>query len=36
MSTTVPSPAFLDELKVALGPGGWTQDPEVAAPFLTE
>ncbi len=36
MSTTVPSPAFLDELKVALGAGGWTQDPEVVAPFLTE
>ena len=30
------SPAFLDELKAALGPGGWTQDPEVVAPFLTE
>ncbi len=36
MSTTAPSPAFLDELKAALGPGGWTQDPEVVAPFLTE
>lgn len=36
MSTTAPSPAFLDELKAALGPGGWSQDPEVVAPFLTE
>ncbi len=36
MSTTAPSPAFLDELKAALGPGGWTQDPQVVAPFLTE
>ncbi|MBN9464303.1 FAD-binding oxidoreductase [Brevundimonas sp.] len=36
MSTTAPSPAFLDELKAALGPGGWSQDSEVVAPFLTE
>jgi FAD/FMN-containing dehydrogenase len=36
MSTTAPSSAVLDELKAALGPGGWTQDPDVVAPFLTE
>jgi FAD/FMN-containing dehydrogenase len=36
MSTTAPSPAVLDELKAALGDGGWTQDPEVVAPLLTE
>ena len=36
MSTTAPSPAVLDDLKAALGDGGWTQDPEVVAPFLTE
>ena len=29
------SPAF-DELKAALGPGGWTQDPAEIAPWLTE
>ena len=28
--------AVLDALKAALGPGGWTQDPEVIAPSLTE
>ena len=36
MSRTAPSSAVLEELKAALGPGGWTQDPEVVAPFLTE
>ena len=36
MSTPAPSSAVLDELKAALGPGGWTQDPEVVAPYLTE
>ncbi|WP_293828463.1 FAD-binding oxidoreductase [uncultured Brevundimonas sp.] len=36
MSTTAPSSAVLDDLKAALGDGGWTQDPEVVAPFLTE
>ncbi|QYF87948.1 FAD-binding oxidoreductase [Brevundimonas sp. PAMC22021] len=29
------SPVF-DELKAALGPGGWTQDPGEIAPWLTE
>ena len=36
MSTTAPSPAVLDALKDALGPGGWTQDADVIAPSLTE
>ena len=36
MQTSAPSSAVLDELKTALGPGGWTQDPEVIAPSLTE
>lgn len=36
MSTTAPSSAVLDELKAALGPGGWTQDADVLAPSLTE
>ncbi len=36
MSTTAPSPAVLDELKAALGPGGWTQDAGEMAPWLTE
>lgn len=36
MSTTAPSSAVLDDLKAALGSGGWTQDPDVVAPFLTE
>src|SRR3989344_3857192 len=36
MQTPAPSPAVLDELKAALGPGGWTQDPAVIAPALTE
>jgi len=36
MSTTAPSSAVLDDLKAALGSGGWTQDPDVIAPFLTE
>jgi FAD/FMN-containing dehydrogenase len=31
-----PSPAVLDELKAALGPTGWTQDPFTIAPHLTE
>lgn len=34
MNDAVP-PAF-DELKAALGPGGWTQDPAEIAPWLTE
>ena len=33
---TAPSPAAIDALKSALGPGGWTQDPFVIAPSLTE
>ena len=33
---TAPSSAVLDDLKAALGSGGWTQDPDVVAPFLTE
>jgi FAD/FMN-containing dehydrogenase len=33
---TSPSPAALDALKAALGPDGWTQDPEVIAPRLVE
>ena len=37
---TPPSPAVLaaaiDELKAALGPAGWTQDPFTVAPHLTE
>lgn len=36
MSTTAPSSTVLDDLKAALGSGGWTQDPDVVAPFLTE
>ncbi|WP_292019777.1 MULTISPECIES: FAD-binding oxidoreductase [unclassified Brevundimonas] len=36
MSTTAPSSAVLDDLKAAMGSGGWTQDPDVVAPFLTE
>lgn len=36
MQTSAPSSAVLDELKAALGPGGWTQDPEVVGPSLTE
>jgi len=36
MSMTAPSSAVLDDLKAALGSGGWTQDPDVVAPFLTE
>ena len=31
-----PSPAAIDELKAALGPAGWTQDPFTIAPHLTE
>ncbi|MDZ4363331.1 MAG: FAD-binding oxidoreductase [Brevundimonas sp.] len=31
-----PSPTALDALKSALGPGGWTQDPDEIAPWLTE
>ena len=31
-----PSPAAIDDLKAALGPAGWTQDPFVIAPWLTE
>ena len=31
-----PSPAALDELKAALGPSGWTEDPFTIAPHLTE
>ncbi|WP_122467259.1 FAD-binding oxidoreductase [Brevundimonas lutea] len=30
------SPAAIDELKSALGPGGWSDDPEIIAPRLTE
>ena len=33
---TPPSPAVLDALKAALGPGGWTDDPSDIAPWLTE
>ena len=33
---TPPSPAVLDELKAALGPSGWSQDPFTLAPYLTE
>lgn len=33
---TAPSPAILDELKAALGPAGWSQDPFTVAPHLTE
>ena len=33
---TPPSPAALDELKAAVGPAGWTQDPFELAPHLTE
>lgn len=33
---TPPSPAILDALKAALGPGGWTDDPSDIAPWLTE
>ena len=33
---TPPSPAALDALKAALGPGGWTDDPADVAPWLTE
>jgi len=31
-----PSPAALSELKAALGPSGWTEDPVEIAPWLTE
>jgi len=33
---TAPPPAALDELKAALGPAGWSQDPFTLAPHLTE
>lgn len=33
---TVPSPAVLDALKSAVGPGGWTDDPTDIAPWLKE
>lgn len=33
---TPPSPAALDALKAALGEGGWTDDPALIAPSLTE
>lgn len=33
---TPPSPAALDALKAALGDGGWTDDPALIAPSLTE
>ncbi len=33
---TAPSPAAIDELKAALGPAGWSQDPFTLAPHLTE
>lgn len=33
---TPPSPAALDALKAALGPDGWTDDPALIAPSLTE
>ena len=36
MQIDAPSPAVLDALKAALGPGGWTQDPNEVAPWLTE
>ena len=36
MSMIAPASAVLDALKATLGPGGWTQDPDVVAPFLTE
>lgn len=31
-----PSPAVIDELKAALGPKGWTQDPDIIAPRVLE
>ena len=31
-----PSPAALDRLKAAVGPGGWSEDPDRLAPKLTE
>jgi FAD/FMN-containing dehydrogenase len=31
-----PSPAAIAELKAALGPSGWTEDPTEIAPWLTE
>ena len=33
---TPPSSAAIDELKAALGPAGWSQDPFTLAPHLTE
>ena len=33
---TPPSPEVIDELKAALGPTGWSQDPFELAPYLTE
>ena len=33
---TAPSPAVIAELRSALGPMGWTQDPAEIAPWLTE
>ncbi|MFJ6024172.1 FAD-binding oxidoreductase [Brevundimonas sp. NPDC092305] len=33
---TSPSPQALDALKAALGDGGWTDDPQLIAPWLTE
>ena len=33
---TSPSPAALSALKSAAGEGGWTDDPELIAPWLTE
>ena len=33
---SAPDPAVLDELKSALGPAGWTEDPAVIAPSLAE
>ncbi len=36
MASPPPSPAALDELKAALGPAGWTQDPAEVAPWLAE
>lgn len=36
MSIAAPSSAVLDELKAAVGPGGWTQDADDLAPWLTE
>lgn len=32
----VPSPAAISELKAALGPKGWSEDPEVLSPHLRE